>query len=247
MNLDLLNNIFNDLKGNKFIQDFISELSNYLENNSNLKNEQIPIIEDILSKNNLTTGNRNSIIFNENEIVSKYANKNFKNESMYFVKDSKKAYWLNNKEHYNNEVYTLLKVKNNKIEEIEINKKDMPKDTKVNDVFRIENGSYVIDNISTKEIQEEIINMAREIIDKQNINLSKYRKEGHIYMVTEEIGNNRFLWDLTDTPKIEFEEVDIPKELLDKATQGMVLKYTNGKYEYYSDDGFERTEKIITE
>ena len=99
-------------------------------------------------------------------------------------------------------------------------------------------------NIYTKELQENIKDMAKEILDKQNINLDKHRKEGHLYVVTEELGNNRFLWDLTDASKTEFEEVDIPKDLLSKATEGIVLKYNNGKYEYYSDDGFERAEKI---
>jgi hypothetical protein len=71
----------------------------------------------------------------------------------------------------------------------------------------------------------------------QNANLAKYRKEGHLYLVSEELGNNRFLLDLTEQSKKEFEEVDIPKDLLDIATEGSVLKYTNGTYEYYSDDG----------
>lgn len=248
MKLDLVNDVFNNLKENKFVQNFINELSNYIENNqkNNLtfKNEGIPIIEDILSKNNLTTGNQNSIICNENDVILKYTNQNFYNESIYFVKDSKKAYWLDNKEQYNNDVYTVLKVKNSEIEEMEISKKDMPKDIGVNDVFRIENGNYVLDSIATEELQEEITNMAKEIIDKQNINLEKYRKEGHLYVVTEELGNNRFLCDLTEKSKIEFEEVNIPKDLLNKATEGIVLKYTNGKYEYFSDDGFERLDKI---
>lgn len=230
------------------MQNFINELSNYLENsvkNSlDYRSEEVPIIEDILSKNNVTTDNENSIRWKFDDVISKYAEQNLGNDSIYFVKDSKKTYWLNNKKHYNNDVYTVLKIQNSKIEEMEISKKDMPKDIGVNDVFIIENDKYVIDNLATKELQEEITNMANEIIDKQNIKLEKYRKEGHLYMVTEELGNNRFLWDLTETPKIEFEEVNIPKDLLNKATEGMVLKYTNGKYEYYSDDGFERADKI---
>lgn len=230
------------------MQNFINELSNYLENNQknnlSFRNEEVPIIEDILSKNKLTTGNENSIRWRETDIIKEYAKKSSIDEPMYFVKDNKKTYWLNNEEHYKNDVYTVLKIQNSKIEEIEINKKDMPKDIGINDVFRIQNNNYVIDNHATKELQEEIINMAKEIIDKQNINLEKYRKEEHLYMVTEELGNNRFLLDLTDEHKIEFEEVNIPKDLLNKATEGMVLKYTNGRYEYYSDDGFERADKI---
>lgn len=246
MNLEFVNDLFNNLKENKFVQNFINELSNYLENNSNLNHrcEKVPIIEDILSKNNVTTGNKNSIIWNENDVILKYAEKIGNDEPIYFVRDSKKTYWLHNEEKSNNDVYTVLKVHDNKIEETEIKKKDMPIDIGVNDVFRIENGEYTIDNLATQELREEITNMAQEIIDKQNINLEKNRKEGHLYMVSEEIGNNRFLWDLTDAPKFEFEEAYIPKHLLDKATQGAVLKYTNGQYEYYSNDGFERAEQI---
>ena len=125
----------------------------------------MPIIEDILSKNNVTTGNENSIRWKLNDVISKYAEQNFNNDSMYFVKDSKKTYWSNNEKQYNNNFYTVLKVENNKIEEIEVSKKDMPKDIGVNDVYRIENGKYVIDDISSKELQEEIIKMAKEIID----------------------------------------------------------------------------------
>lgn len=201
----------------------------------------MPIIEDILSKNNVTTANENSIRWKLDDVILEYAGQNFSNDTMYFVKDSKKIYWSNNQKHYNNNVYTILKVQNNQIEEMEISKKDMPKDIGVNDVFRIKEDKYVIDNLATEELQEEIINMAKEIIDKQSAKLEKYRKEGHLYMVSEELGNNRFLCDLTDETKFEFEEVDIPKDLLDTATEGTVLKYINGTYEYYSNDGFERT------
>ena len=120
----------------------------------------------------------------------------------------------------------------------------MPSNIGVNDVFTIKNDKYVINELATEELKEEIMNMAKEIIDKQNAKLDSYRKEGHLYLVSEELGNNRFLWDLTDAPKFEFEEVDIPKDLLDRATEGTVLKYSNGTYEYYSNDGFERAEKI---
>ena len=197
-----------------------------------------------MSKNNVTTGNENSIRWKFDDVILEYARQNFRNDSMYFVKDSKKTYWLNNEKHYNNNVYTVLKVYNNQIEEIEISKKDMPKEIGVNDVFTIKDEKYVIDDLATKELQEQIINMASEIIDKQNAKLDSNRKEGHLYMVSEELGNNRFLLDLTETSKVEFEETNIPQYLLDMATEGSVLKYTNGTYQYYSNDGFEILEKI---
>jgi len=216
------------------VQNFINELSEYLENNLGKERKEMPIIEKILSKNKLTTANENSIRWKFEDVILNYARKNFGNDAMYFVKDNKKVYWSNNKRHYKNDVYTVLKIENNQIEEMGISKKDMPENIGVNDVFAIKDNEYVIDNLSTKELQEEITNMAKQIIDKQNDNLEKYRKEGHLYKVSEELGNNRFLWDLTDKPNFEFEEVDIPKDLLDRATEGTVLKYTNGTYEYYS-------------
>ena len=136
------------------MQNFINELAKYLENNFGKERTQMPIIEDILSKNNVTTGNENSIRSKFNDIIIEYANQSFKNESMYFVQDDKKAYWKNNEEHYNNDFYSVLKVKNNKIEKIEISKKEMPKSIGINDVFRIKENEYIIDNFATKELQK---------------------------------------------------------------------------------------------
>ena len=46
---------------------------------------EMPIIEDILYKNKVTTGNENAIRWKLNDILIEYAKQNFKNESMYFV------------------------------------------------------------------------------------------------------------------------------------------------------------------
>lgn len=227
-----------------FGQRFMKELSQHLGKKTSEDRLDMPIIEDILSKNNVTTGNENVIRWKFDDVVLEYAKQNFNNESMYFVKDSKKIYWSNNEKHYNNNVCSVLKVENNKVDEIEISKKDMPENIGVNDVFREKGGKFIVDDFATAELQEKIKCMAEGIINKQNANIESYRKEGHLYMVSEELGNNRFLWDLTDVPKFEFEEVDIPKDLLGKAVEGSVLRFTNGTYEYYSNDGFERLNRI---
>lgn len=227
-----------------FGQRFMKELSQHLGKKTSEDRLDMPIIEDIMSKNNVTTGNENVIRWKFDDVVLEYAKQNFNNESMYFVKDSKKIYWSNNEKHYNNNVCSVLKVENNKVDEIEISKKDMPENIGVNDVFREKGGKFIVDDFATAELQEKIKCMAEGIINKQNANIESYRKEGHLYMVSEELGNNRFLWDLTDVPKFEFEEVDIPKDLLGKAVEGSVLRFTNGTYEYYSNDGFERLNRI---
>ena len=231
MNLDLVNDILKELKENDFVQDFINDLTSYLEN----KNEEKPILEEILSKNNITTANENSIRWKMDDVILDYAKENFKDETMYFVNDNKKIVWKNNKKDYNNDILSIWKVENNKIEEIGLEKSKLKEKLSINDVFKIENDEAIIDKIATKELKDKILEMATEIIEKQNNNLSNYKKEGHLYVVKEEIGNNRFLKDITEDTNTEFEEVDIPKEILDKAVEGSVLKYTNGKYEYFSD------------
>ena len=231
MNLDLVNDILKELKENDFVQDFINDLTSYLEN----KNEEKPILEEILSKNNITTANENSIRWKMDDVILDYAKENFKDETMYFVNDNKKIVWKNNKKDYDNDILSIWKVENNKIEEIGLEKSKLKEKLSINDVFKIENDEAIIDKIATKELKDKILEMANEIIEKQNNNLSNYKKEGHLYVVKEEIGNNRFLKDITEDKNTEFEEVDIPKEILDKAVEGSVLKYTNGKYEYFSD------------
>ena len=230
MNLNFENNFFEVLKGNTAMKDLINELSNYLNANDE------PIIEQILSKRGVSTGNENSIRWKEKETVLNYFNKMEQNGPIYFVKDNKKPYWKNNQRYINNDVFLVWKIENGKIEKIEINKKDIPQNIKTNDVFKIENGKYIIDDKATKELQADIINMANEILDKQDAKLSSFRKEGHLYAITDNQNGKIFMRDLTENSNIEFEEVNLSKELLDKVSQGTVLKYNNGIYECLKND-----------
>ncbi len=225
------------------MNNFLNELSNYLKNNINHNNGQVPLLNHILSDNKLTTANENCLRDKFDKTLIQFAKDNFKNDTMYFVQDNKKSYWSNNSKQYDNDIYTVLKIHEDEIEEIDINKNDIDVEISVNDIFSIINDKYIVENSLTQDFKDTINAVTAEIINNQNKELSNYRKDGHLYMVSEEVKNNRFLIDLTDNSGFEFEEVDIPEELLSKATEGMVLKYSNGTYEYFSDDGFERLEK----
>ncbi len=227
MILNLENDISETLKENNETKDLINELSNYLNSNEE------PIIEKILSQRKMTTGNENSIRWKEKETVIKFFEKNNQNGAIYFVKDNKKPYWKNNQRFINNDVCVVWKVENGKLDKIEINKKDMPKNIKINGVFRFENGEYIIEEELSNCLKKEIINMANEILNKQDTKLNTYRKEGHVYIVTGEQNEKRFLRDLTENSNIEFEETNLSKDILEKAVQGICLKYINGKYEIY--------------
>ena len=67
----------------------------------------------------------------------------------------------------------------------------------------------------------------------------KYRKEGHLYFVTEDRINEIYLWDFTEKSKHEFKEIISSKELLNVAKEGAMLQYKNGKYELYSPYGYD--------
>lgn len=235
MNLDKINEVFNNIRENDIVENFIKQLSNYLEENVKLNNLEQPIIEEILKTNKLTTGNENQIIWNLDEVVEKYAKENYNNEAIYFIKDNKKIYWQNNKKNYDDSFFTALKVENGEVEELEIKKSDTLKNITVNDVVKIYNGEFIVDSIATKELKDEIKKMADDIIEKQNEELNKYRKENHLYIVCEEIGKNRFLKDITEKSDFEFEEVNIDENLLDKVTEGTIIKFEDGKYKYFGE------------
>ena len=74
---------------------------------------------------------------------------------------------------------------------------------------------------------------AKTIIEEQNQKLADYRKDGHIYLVTEDTNNRIFLYDTTSKPEFEIEEIDFPEELRSVATEGKKFIFTNGSYKLY--------------
>ena len=74
---------------------------------------------------------------------------------------------------------------------------------------------------------------------KKSQELDENHKEGHLYFVTSDRNNQIYLWDFTDKPEYEFEEKNIPPELQDVAKEGAMLKYENGTFTLYSEEGYD--------
>lgn len=89
-----------------------------------------------------------------------------------------------------------------------------------------------------EKIESEIKKMKNRVLKEQNNKLLEYRKEGHLYMVEEDVNERIYLVDLTSNIGKSFEEVDFPKHLINKATEGAIFKYENETYRFYSNDGF---------
>lgn len=104
-------------------------------------------------------------------------------------------------------------------------------------------------NIDVKGFIEELTNFlkkiegpqAKENLSEANIDeeLQSYRKEGHLYLVTEDRNNEIYLSDFTEKSKVEFKEQITDEELLNVAKEGAMLQYINGKYELYSENGYD--------
>lgn len=104
-------------------------------------------------------------------------------------------------------------------------------------------------NIDVKGFIEELTNFLKKIegpqakgnLSEANIDeeLQSYRKEGHLYLVTEDRNNEIYLSDFTEKSKVEFKEQITDEELLYVAKEGAMLQYINGKYELYSENGYD--------
>ena len=96
-------------------------------------------------------------------------------------------------------------------------------------------------NDNVKEFMQDL-SESLENKNKQNQELQEDRKEGHLYLVTEDRNGEVYLWDFTEKPEHEFKEVFTSKELIDVAKEGAMLQFKDGKYELYSTDGYDMLE-----
>ena len=229
MSLEFFNNLKQNLEKNDTLSklvdgvtDFIGELSEALQNVDN-KND-IDIVTQIASENKLSIASENEINKVRIEVLNEFTNN---------TKDEEKLYFVFNKVN-GEENYRVWEMKDNKRIQTEVNKKDLPLDAKVNSVMRMEEGKLVVDKETTGKVLNEITERAKEIIDKQNKKIEDYKKDGHTYLVTEDIKGRVFLWDSTEKSKYEIEDVNFPEELKEKAKEGNSFLYQNGKYTYIS-------------
>lgn len=78
------------------------------------------------------------------------------------------------------------------------------------------------------------------------MSLDEHKKEGHLYFVSEDRGNIVYLWDFTEKTNKEFKEEITSEALLAVAKEGAMLIYQNGRFELYSEDGYDMIANQIT-
>ena len=230
MSLDFFNKLKENLEKNDTlskitdgIADFIEELSEELQKANNTEND-IDIVTQLASSNKLSMASENAISKERINVLNEYAKNTANEEALYFVFNK-----VDGKENYR-----VWEFNWGKRIQTEINGENLPDDATVNSVMRMHNGKLVTDREATETVINEIKERAEKIIDEQNKKIEEYKKEGHTYLVTEDINGRVFLWDSTEKPKNEIEDVYFPEELKDKAKEGNSFLYQNGKYTYIS-------------
>lgn len=229
MGLDFFNNLKENLEKNdtsskitEGISDFIGELSEALQ--KSVTGKGMGIVSEIASNHKLTIASENSIIKTRNEIIKEYANSTKEEGALYFI--------INKIE--GEDRYKAWQFSGNKRTQIEINANDLPSDANVNSIMRIKDGKLITDSEATKTVINDIKEKADEIIEKQDKKIEEYKKEGHTYIVTEDSNGRIFLWDSTEKPTYEIEDIYFPEELKDKAKEGNSFIYQNGTYIHIS-------------
>ena len=190
--------------------------------NEGIIGKDIDIVTQIATANKLSIASENEIDKVRTNVLQEYANITKSEGILYFVFNKVK----------NENSYRIWECNGNNIEQKEINKNDLPKDISVNSVMRMDNGKFRLDAETTEIVTNEIRNRANKIIENQNQKIHDYKKEGHTYLVTEDMNGRIFLWDSTEKSKFEIEDVNFPEELKDNAKEGNSFLYTNGTYKH---------------
>ncbi len=229
MSLDFFNNLKENLSNNEVIsnitegiQDFLTEVSDRLNDN---ENNNLDIVSEITTARTTSLSSENSIMKARDEILREYAKNTTDKGDLYFIFNKIK----------DSDDYRVIQMGKDIDTTLKVNVNELSEGSGLNQVMRLKDGIFELDEIGTENVLNKIYKKAEEILDRQDRELQEYRKEGHIYVVTEDINNRIFLWDTTSKPDFEIEEVNFPRQLLNEAKEGNKFIYKNGEYERIED------------
>ena len=227
MKLDMVNDLFNNLKENSFVQSFMKELSNYLENSITNNNK---ISKDDFNFNTLH-GEKVIVRYNDKmliqraEILQKYSENTKEKGEMYYIYD------INSND---SNCFNLCICEPGKSHEvITKQKEELPVGSALGSVLRKQDIGFVLDYEGTKCVGREINTMIKEKIEEQHKYLASKRIEGHTYEVGEKYDGRIWLYDkdnVTNGAIEGMEEIEFPKELYHDAKEGDLFIYQNGEY-----------------
>ena len=232
MNLDIFNNLINKAKESKIVENFLNELNNYLEDNlskSNINNEilnkdnELSLLQKVYNTGKVTVEYRDKMLIERGNILEDYAKETDSKGTMYYIY---------NKDTGDNKYHISVCEEGKCRVLIEAERKELPKGAGVDSVLRKVNGKYILDIEATRVVNERESEMVDKLLNEQTRSLKEWRKEGHLYTVTENTGDRVWLLDSTYDSQngICVDDVEFPKDLIDVAKEGTVFRYINGEY-----------------
>jgi len=219
MNLDVLNNLINNAKENKFVQNFIKELGEYLSNTC--CNEE-SLLDEVLEENNVTVEYRDKMYSARSNILQEYARKTGSEGDMYYIYDKSD----------NNYLISICDEKRSH-EIVEVAESDLPEGAGLDSVLRLQNEKYVFDNEATDLVRAEMGNAFDELLEEQANKMEERRVEGHVYEFVEGDKNSVWLIDCNTNNSLGFQEFEFSKEVFENAKEGELFQFVDGGYEKY--------------
>lgn len=223
MKLDLINSLFNNVKENKFVKNFVKELSDKLENNPEFNNL---LLDDlILYDNKIISKFRDKMLVERNNILQKYAKNTENNKELLYIYDISK---------FTPDSYNLCNCNTDKSNTVITKRmKDLPDNATLGSIIISQDNKFIIDTEATRFIGDKINSMIKEKIEEQKQYLNSKRIDGHIYEVHEKYLGRIWLYDLNDNgnEREGIEEIEFSKDLYDTAKTGDLFMYNSGKYQ----------------
>lgn len=230
MELEFINKLVNNLKQSEFVQDFINELSNFLENNKNSITKYSKywkyqnFMEDNVASN--IGISRWSADVRYREEISKAVDDNIlalsESEGALYRKKFKP------KGPSDNKTYNVDKFENGRIEHLTLGENKIPKGFDNQDIiFQYKDDGSVKVRMDLKKQAVKLASKNAEFLKmKENEMSSDYKREGHIYKAVENDGYV-FLKDLTEKRDYVFEDIDFVVNCYEGEGKYQVV---NGKY-----------------
>lgn len=226
MKLDLINSLFNNVKKNNFVKNFMKELSDKLEHNViNNSYEFNNLLSDdlVLYDNKITAKFRDKMLIERNNILQEYAKSTGFNGELLYIYDISK---------FTPDSYNLCNCNTDKSNTVITKQiKDLPDDATLGSIIIKKDNKFIIDIDATKFVGEKINSMIKEKIEEQKQYLNSKRIDGHIYEVGEKYLGRIWLYDLNNKDVEGIEEIDFPKDLYETAKTKDLFIYNSGKYQ----------------
>lgn len=229
MNLEILGNLINNAQKSDFVQKFINDLNNFLENNNNTNKyskywKEQKFLEDSVSAT-IGISRRASDITYKKELSQAV------DESILELSESegtlyRKKFKPNGPT--NDPIYKVDKFENGKIEHLFLPADKVPKGFDNKDIiFQYnEDGTAIVRMDLKEKIVKEASKKTEYLKEKENEKALEYKKEGHVYNAVEDDGYI-FLKDLSEKREYILEDIDF---VVDCYQGEGKYKVINGEY-----------------